>query len=65
VASWSASCVPWLDKHDHFYQVGATAWSLRSNVPECHILIPEDVNPGISFGHGIWIGILHALPKPF
>ena len=65
VASWSASSVPWVDKHDHVHQAGATAWSLRPNVPECHLLIPEDGNPGIPLDHGIWIGILHALPKPF
>ena len=54
-----------MDKHDHVHQAGATAWSLRPNVPEGHLLIPEDVIPGNPLGHGIRIGILHAFPNPF
>ena len=61
VASGSACCVPWLDKHDQVYQTGAMAWSLCPDVPECDLLLPQDITLGNISNYSIWTGFLHAV----
>lgn len=65
MADWSSSIVLSLGKCSHLYQVGPTAWSLCSHVPERHLLIPEDVHPGIATCSSIWIDFLYAFQRAF
>ena len=64
MASWCACCVSWLDKHDQVYQTRATTWSLCPYVPECHLLLSQDVTTGNISDYSIWTGFLHAVCNP-
>ena len=64
MASGSACCVSLLDKHDQVHQTGATAWSLCPDVPECDLLLPQDITLGNISNYSIWTGFLHAVCNP-
>ena len=65
MASWNTGCVSWLDKHDYFYQTGATAWRLSADVPKCHLLLFQNVTLGTTPDCSVWTSFLHALQNPF